>query len=227
MSTGVFIISAPSGSGKTTLVERLLREVPQLLFSISYTTRPPRKNEQNGRDYFFVSREEFEKMIAEQGLLEWAEVFGNYYGTARRFLEQARQTGQDLLLDIDIQGARQVKEKLPEAVTIFILPPSRQVLEQRLRARSQDTEAAIARRLENARREIHGYVSYDYVLINEDLDQSARCLRSIVLSERARRNGAAAGTAAGEAEKARPIAEACRRERLVRQIQPILESFGG
>ena len=228
MSTGVYIVSAPSGSGKTTLVERLLREVPGLQFSVSYTTRKPRGKEQNGREYFFVSPEEFQSMIAQEGLLEWAEVFGNYYGTSRRFWEEARQTGRDLLLDIDIQGAQQVKEKIPDAISIFILPPSRQILEQRLRSRSQDSEAVIAKRLEDARQEIHGYIRYDYVLINEELERSARCLRSIVLAERWRRDGVPPErTAARTIAAFRELAEGCRTERVRRDIQPILDSFGG
>jgi guanylate kinase len=228
MSTGVYIVSAPSGSGKTTLVERLLRDVPQLDFSISYTTRPPRGQEQNGRDYFFVTREQFQAMIADERLLEWAEVFGNYYGTARRFLEEARKSENDLLLDIDIQGAAQVKEKIPDAISIFILPPSREVLEYRLRTRGQDSEAVIAKRLENARNEIHGYVRYDYVLINEQVERSAERLRSIVLAERWRRSGAPPADAAPEAVgKMRSLAESCRTARVQAEIQPILKSFGG
>jgi len=228
MSSGVYIVSAPSGSGKTTLVERLLREVPRLQFSVSYTTRPPRGTEQNGREYFFVTREEFEAMIRRQGLLEWAEVFGNYYGTSRRVWDEAREAGNDLLLDIDVQGAKQVKEKLPGAVSVFILPPSRQVLEQRLRTRSQDSEAVIAKRLEDARQEIHGFVRYDYVLINEDLERSARTLRSIILSERWRRDGTPPQGAGAETTNAvRDFAESCRRDRVRSHIQPILESFGG
>ena len=228
MSTGVYIVSAPSGSGKTTLVERLLQEVPRLQFSISYTTRKPRGKEQNGKEYFFITREEFQAMIAQQGLLEWAEVFGNYYGTSRRFWQGARQSGSDLLLDIDIQGAQQVKETIPDAVAIFILPPSRQVLEHRLRSRSQDSEAVIAKRLEDARQEIHGYIRYDYVLINEELERSARSLRSIVLAERWRRDGAPSSEVSGESIKTLcERAESCRIERVRRVIQPILESFGG
>jgi len=229
MSHGVYIVSAPSGSGKTTLVDRLVREVPALRFSISYTTRPPRGHEQSGREYFFVTRDEFEQMIANRGLLEWADVFGNYYGTSRRFWEETRAAGQDLLLDIDIQGAAQVKEKLPEAVSVFILPPSRQVLEQRLRRRSQDTEQVIAKRLENARREIHGYVRYDYILINEDLERSAKYLRSIVLAERWQRNGAPPTANLGEpVAKVLELAESCRTAGHAHpEIQPILDSFGG
>src|SRR3972149_5949106 len=186
MKTGVFIISAPSGSGKTTLVERLLRDIPGLHFSVSYTTRPPRGQEQHGRDYFFVARKEFEEMIARQQFLEWAEVFGNYYGTARRFLEEAERLGKDLLLDIDVQGAAQVKEKIPDAVSIFILPPSRGELEWRLRHRSQDSEEVIRKRLQDAGREIYGYDHYDYVLINDELERSAESLQAIVLTERVR-----------------------------------------
>ena len=130
--TSIYIISAPSGSGKSTLVNEVLRRVPGLEFSISYTTRAPRGSEKNGREYFFVSREEFERMIEQDEFLEHADVFGNYYGTARRFLRDAQAKGEDLLLDIDVQGAAQIKKKLPEAVSIFILPPNRKELETRL-----------------------------------------------------------------------------------------------
>jgi guanylate kinase len=226
MSTGVFIVSAPSGSGKTTLVDRLLKEVPRLRFSISYTTRLPRGQEQNGREYFFVTRERFEAMIARGELLEWAEVFGNYYGTSRRFWDEARGSGQDLLLDIDVQGAAQVKEKIPDAVSIFILPPSREVLEKRLRGRGQDSEDVIAKRLRNAEREILGYVRYDYVLINRELERSAESLRSIVLTERSRRNGVIPGDPLpAPLEEIRAQTEDCRTERLRDEIQPILQSF--
>jgi guanylate kinase len=232
MRSGVYIISAPSGSGKTTLVERLLREVPRLHFSISYTTRQPRGQEQNGRDYFFVTHDEFQGMIARGELLEWAEVFGNYYGTARRFLDEAERHGNDLVLDIDIQGAAQVKEKIPQAVAIFILPPSRAVLEFRLRHRSQDSEEVIRKRLHDAGREIFGYVRYDYVLINDQLDQSAAGLRAIVLWERWRRGSAMPQSLPSSAESVNPeevrrLADACRTERVQAEIQPILESFGG
>ncbi|MBI4460762.1 MAG: guanylate kinase [Acidobacteria bacterium] len=223
MNTGVFIISAPSGSGKTTLVERLLREVPDLHFSISYTTRPPRGQEQNGREYFFVAREEFASMIERQQLLEWAEVFGHYYGTARRFLEEAQAAGKDLLLDIDVQGAAQVKQKIPSAVSIFILPPSRRELEVRLRRRSEDPEEVIQKRLGNAKQEIHGYDRYNYVLINDVLEESAKRLRAIVLSERWRRRG----EDHVESQWAGELAESCRKELVLPQIQPILASFGG
>ncbi|MDQ6676404.1 MAG: guanylate kinase [Acidobacteriota bacterium] len=186
MST-VFIISAPSGSGKSTLVGRLFQDVPDLRFSVSYTTRRPRGAEQDGKDYHFISRAEFEQRLAGNEFLEHAEVFGNYYGTHRGILEQARASGQDLVLDIDVQGASQLRKGLPDAVTIFVLAPSREILEQRLRARSEDPDPVIARRLANAASEIRNYDCYDYVVINDDLDRSAATLAGIVKAERARR----------------------------------------
>src|SRR6266542_71291 len=185
--TTVFIISAPSGSGKSTLVSRLLTNVSGLMFSISYTTRKPRGAEVNGQAYNFVSRAEFEVMLARDEFLEWAEVFGNYYGTHRGILEEARAQGRDLLLDIDVQGARQLKCKIPEAVTVFILAPSRKILEQRLRARSEDSDEVIERRLREAAEEIRIYNAYDYVLINEELSRSDATLAAIVHAERVRR----------------------------------------
>lgn len=184
----VFVISAPSGSGKSTLVGRLLREVPGLVFSVSHTTREPRGREREGENYYYISRQEFETRIKAGEFLEYAEVFGNYYGTHRGVLERAEAEGKDLVLDIDVQGARQLKVKLPEAVSIFILAPSRGELEQRLRARSEDSEATIARRLRGAAREIRDYGAYDYVLVNKDLDKSADTLAAIVKAERVRRN---------------------------------------
>src|SRR5512146_226730 len=143
----VFIISAPSGSGKSTLVHRLLKTVPGLTFSISYTTRQPRGQEKDGESYHFISREEFEGCIARGEFLEHADVFGNYYGTHRRVLDSARERQLDLVLDIDVQGARQLTRYIPDAVSIFILAPSRNVLEERLRSRSEDSDAVIERRL--------------------------------------------------------------------------------
>jgi len=192
MSGIVYIISAPSGSGKTTLTNRLLSLVPGLQFSVSYTTREPRGSEATGREYFFVSREEFEKMIARDEFLEYANVFGNYYGTARRFLQEAKDKGKDLVLDIDVQGAGQVKLKMPEAVSIFILPPSKDVLERRLKSRSQAEHVTsteiITRRLAEAAREIEKYPKYDYILINDQLEESIDQLKAIVLAERFKRN---------------------------------------
>ncbi len=199
--TSVFIISAPSGSGKSTLVGRLLRNVPGLTFSVSYTTRAPRGNEKEGEDYHFISREEFEKRIALGEFLEYADVFGNYYGTHRSALERAQAEGKDLVLDIDVQGARQLKCKIPEAVTIFILAPSREILEKRLRTRSEDSDAVIERRLRDAANEIRNYTAYDYVVINNELTQSDETLAAIVRAERVRRS------------------------RMEARVRPILETF--
>ena len=199
--TTVFIISAPSGSGKSTLVSHLLADLPGLMFSISYTTRQPRGAEKEGESYHFVSRPEFEAMVARDEFLEWAEVFGNYYGTHRGILEEARALGRDLVLDIDVQGARQLIEKIPEAVTVFILAPSRQILERRLRARGEDRNEVIERRLRDAADEIRRYSDYHYVLINRELAESDAILSSIVRAERVRRT------------------------RIEEQIRPILESF--
>lgn len=183
----VFIISAPSGSGKSTLVSGLLKAVPDLSFSISYTTRAPRGNERPGESYYYIDREEFEQRVARDEFLEYAEVFGNYYGTHRSTLDEARAKGRDLVLDIDVQGARQLKGRIPEAVSIFILAPSREVLEQRLRARSEDPEAVIQRRLLEAAEEIRNYTAYDYVVVNHEVEDSVCELASVVRAERVRR----------------------------------------
>src|SRR6516162_4433636 len=177
--TTVFIISAPSGSGKSTLVAHLIRNVPDLMFSVSYTSRRRRGAEKDGQSYHFVTRAKFQAMIDRGEFLEWAEVFGNYYGTHREVLEKARAEGKDLVLDIDVQGARQLKCQIPEAVTVFILAPSRQILEQRLRARGEDRDEVIERRLREAAEEIGNYHAYDYVLINRDLAESDAVLSSI------------------------------------------------
>lgn len=185
--TTVFIISAPSGSGKSTLVSRLLASDLGLRFSVSYTTRKPRGAERPGESYNFIARAEFEALVERGEFLEHAEVFGNYYGTHREVLEQARSEGKDLILDIDVQGARQLKERIPEAVSIFILAPSRGVLEQRLRARSEDSEEVIQRRLRDAAEEIRNYKQYDYVLVNHQVEESVSTLAAIVRAERVRR----------------------------------------
>ena len=182
----VFIISAPSGSGKSTLVKRLMESDPSLMFSTSVTTRKPRPDDIAGKSYDFVTREQFLRLKDEGELLESAEVFGNFYGTSRAVLERARQAGRDLILDIDVQGAAQLKEKLPEAVTIFILPPSRIELEARLRNRSSDPDEVIERRLSEARKEVENFGSYDYVLVNDQLDASFEKLRSVLVAERCR-----------------------------------------
>jgi guanylate kinase len=198
----VFIISAPSGSGKSTLVHRLLQSVPNLAFSVSYTTRPPRSAEKNGVDYNFLSREQFEARLARNEFLEYAEVYGNYYGTHRTSIDKAVRDRKDLVLDIDVQGARQLKVAIPEAIGIFVLPPSREILEQRLRARSQDSEEVIQRRLKAAAEEVRNYIQYDYVLINREIEESALGLATIVQAER------------------------MRQVRMQEDIESILESFG-
>ena len=218
----VFIISAPSGSGKSTLVEKVRQVVPRLAFSISYTTRQPRGKEQNGREYFFVSRETFEQMKQRDEFLEWAEVFGNAYGSAKCFFEQARERGDDLLLDIDVQGAEQIKRMLLEAVTIFVLPPDRKTLEQRLRKRSLDKEEVIERRLVTAHREIEKYREYDYILINDRLDESIAALKAILLAERMKHSGTEL-VAADKETLAK--AESCRLRNIEARVQPILASF--
>jgi guanylate kinase len=199
--TTVFIISAPSGSGKSTLVSCLLGRDPQLRFSVSYTTRTVRGNEKPGESYIYISPQEFEERVQHGEFLEHAEVFGNYYGTNRKVLEQARSEGKDLILDIDVQGARQLKERIPEAVSIFVLPPSRDILEQRLRMRSEDSEEVIQRRLRDTTEEIRNYSQYDYVLVNHQLEESVDTLAAIIKAERVRRI------------------------RVEDQIQPILRSF--
>ena len=218
----VYIISAPSGSGKSTLVNELLKEVTNLEFSISYTTRGPRGSETNGRQYYFVSRPEFEKMIGDGDFLEYAEVFGNYYGTARRFLRDAEQNGRDLLLDIDVQGAAQIQQKLPDATSIFILPPDRKTLEERLRKRSEDREEVIQRRLVTASREIQNYDRYNYILVNDHLDDSIKALRAIVRGERLVRAGR---PLSAEEMETVALADRCRLGNVRDRLQPILASF--
>jgi guanylate kinase len=184
----VFIISAPSGSGKSTLVKGLLKSDPGLVFSISYTTRAPRGAERPGQNYYYISRDEFEARIARHEFLEHAEVFGNYYGTHQSNLEGAQAKGADLVLDIDVQGARQLKSRIPDAVSIFILAPSRAILEQRLRDRSEDPEVVIERRLREAAEEIRNCTAYDYIVVNRDVQVSVDALASIVKAERVRRS---------------------------------------
>jgi guanylate kinase len=218
----VYIVSAPSGSGKSTLVAELLKMVRNLDFSVSYTTRPPRGREQNRKEYFFVSREEFKAMIDADEFLEYADVFGNYYGTARRFLRAAEARRHDLLLDIDVQGASQIMEKIPDAVSIFILPPDWETLERRLRSRGLDPEEVIRRRLDTARREIENYTKYDYILVNNVLEKSADQLRDIVLAERLQRSET---ELSGEDKRRVEVAQACRLDRARERVQPILASF--
>ena len=182
----LFIVSAPSGTGKTTLVEKLVQRIPKLCMSRSYTSRTPRAGEQDGVDYNFISRARFETMIAGRQFLEWADVFGNYYGTCRDDTERCLAGGTDLVLVIDVQGAKQVRSSGAASIGIFVLPPSAEILEQRLRGRSKDAEAAIQKRLEAACREVGEFASYEYVVVNDELDAAVERLRAIVLAERAR-----------------------------------------
>ena len=213
----LFIISAPSGSGKSTLVSQLRTLVEGLDFSISYTTRAPRGSETDGREYHFTTRADFERMIAAGDFLEWAEVFGNYYGTAVSTLDHARVAGKDLLLDIDVQGAVQVMRKLPKAVPIFILPPSPQVLEMRLRNRSEaehvTSEAVIQSRLAEARNELKQIWDYKYALVNDVLDQAVGEMRAIVLCERGVRDGV------------QVIASSCRTDAASPRLKAALRTF--
>ena len=218
----VYIVSAPSGSGKSTLVNELFKMVHNLDFSISYTTRPPRGSEQSGKEYFFVSEAQFRAMIEADEFLEYAKYDGNYYGTARRFLAEAQKRGHDLLLDIDVQGAAQIKSRLPEAVSIFILPPGREQLEWRLRNRGLNSEDAIQRRLDTARREIENYSKYDYILVNNLLEQSADQLKDIVLAERLQKSGTKLSQ---EEQSLVETAQACRLDKARERVQPILASF--
>jgi guanylate kinase len=183
----LFVVSAPSGTGKTTVVERLVQVCPALARSRSYTSRPPRAGEQHGVDYNFVSRGTFEAMIARGEFLEWADVFGNLYGTCRQDIETLLAAGLDVVLVIDVQGARQVRAQAAEAVGIFVLPPSFAVLESRLRGRSCDADAAIRRRLDTARSEVSAVDEYDYVVVNDELERAVKEICAIVTAERARR----------------------------------------
>src|SRR5438093_9619952 len=182
----LFIVSAPSGAGKTTLVERLVDETPHLKMSRSYTSRPVREGETDGVDYNFVSRERFEAMVAVGEFLEWADVFGNLYGTSAADTERILDAGSDLVLVIDVQGARKVRRRGIETTAVFVMPPSLEVLERRLRGRSKDSEDAIQKRLRVARQEVAAFAEYDYVVINDEITAAVDRLRSIVVAERAR-----------------------------------------
>jgi guanylate kinase len=182
----LFIVSAPSGTGKTTLVERLVQILPNLRMSRSYTSRAARDGERDGVDYNFVSRDEFQERIGRCEFLEWADVFGNLYGTAAADVEALVEDGQDVVLVIDVQGARQVKARGADHTAIFVLPPSFEVLEQRLRTRSQDTEEQMQRRLRTARAEAASYADYDYVVVNDELDETVIRLQEIIAAERSR-----------------------------------------
>ncbi len=197
----LFVISGPSGCGKSTLVKYMLDTLDQVAFSVSYTTREKRDTEKEGKDYFFVSPEEFKKLIQEDKLVEWAVVHENYYGTPKRELE--KKTGGDLLLDIDVQGAQQVKEKVKKAIFIFVLPPLFPELKKRLEQRGQESKETIRKRLEIAKREIRHYYQFDYIIINDQLDEAAEELKAVILNQR------------------------CRTEVRKKKIIPILRSFSG
>jgi guanylate kinase len=223
----LFIISAPSGSGKSTLVNQLRSLVGNLEFSVSYTTRAARGSEQEAREYHFISREEFQRMIDADEFLEYADVFGNYYGTARHSLEDAFAKGKDLLLDIDVQGASQVRHKCPEAVSIFVMPPSPEILAYRLRNRSRAEgavqEEIIARRLARARLEIENYREYRYILVNDVLDRAVEEMAAIVASERMLRER---GPVTADDEKLLVLAESCLQRNSEARIKPVLQAFG-
>jgi guanylate kinase len=223
----LFIISAPSGSGKSTLVSELRKQVSGVDFSVSWTTRAPRGSEEHGREYNFATREEFERMLDKGLFLEHAEVFGSYYGTARQSLEEARAAGHDLLLDIDVQGAAQVRAKMPEAVSIFVMPPNPRVLRTRLRNRSRAegvvNEEEVFRRLNAASREIENYREYGYILVNDILDRAVAQLEAIVLAERFYRNGE---TIAYRSRRVLEVAAACLQVNSQERLKPVLEAFG-
>lgn len=220
----IFIVSGPSGSGKTTVVEHLVEAVPDLWFSVSYTTRPPRAGEKEGREYRYVGREFFREMIGRGEFLEYAEVYGDFYGTHRSARAEAERHGKDLLLDIDVQGARQVKAQVPEAVAILLLPPSWQELQRRLRGRGLDRPEIMQRRLERAREEIENYDIYDYVVVNRALPEACAQVEAIVVSERNRRAGGAASSIT--LREAESQAAAARKEANRGQVSVILETFG-
>jgi guanylate kinase len=223
----LFIISAPSGSGKSTLVTELRKQVTGIDFAVSWTTRAPRGSEEDGREYRFTTREEFMRMVEAGLFLEYAEVFGNLYGTARTSLEEARIAGHDLLLDIDVQGAAEVRSKLPEAVGIFVMPPNPKVLRTRLRNRSRAegvvNDEEVYRRLREASKEIENYREYSYILVNDILDRAVAQLEAIVLAERFFRNGEAI---AYRSRRVLEVAAACLHTNSQERLKPVLEAFG-
>jgi len=185
--SNIFILSAPSGAGKSTLIQLLLAKDPALQFSVSHTTRLPRDGEKNGSDYFFISPSEFESMIQAGEFLEWASVHGYFYGTSREMVRQAEEAGKDLILDIDVQGASQVRKSVPDALSIFVLPPSYETLRKRLEQRQKDSVQAVQKRLERARKEIEHCREYDYIIINEELNSAFDDLTSIIRGQRLKR----------------------------------------
>ncbi len=197
----VFVLSAPSGAGKSTLRERLIQNIRDLTFSISYTTRSPRAGEVDGQDYFFLDNPTFDRMLAEGGFVEWVEVYGKRYGTGRKWIQERLDAGVDILLDIETVGAKNVREEIPDAVMIFLLPPDAEALSRRLRGRGKDSEEQIQMRLRYARHEMSEFGHYDYLVVNGDLETAYRQMESIILATR------------------------CRRERMMPIAQRILDSF--
>ncbi len=184
----LLIISSPSGAGKTTLARDLLEQFPDLMFSVSHSTRKPRAGERDGVDYHFVQRDAFLTLVEKNAFAEWAEVHGNLYGTSLEEIDRCRRTGKrGILFDIDYQGARQIRARRPDAVSVFVLPPSMSELRRRLQTRSTDDEATIEKRFHNAKREIEHYGFFDYLIVNDDLEQARQRLRSVVRAEHARR----------------------------------------
>jgi guanylate kinase len=183
----LIVVSSPSGGGKGTLIDRVLQTVPGVSYSVSFTTRPPRSGEQNGREYFFVSEPVFKEMIARREFLEWADVYGHLYGTSHKQVETERDAGRDIILEIDVQGAESIRGLIPDAVTIFILPPSFELLRNRLVARATDSEADLERRLHGAPGEVEQYRHFQYVILNDDINRASAQLSSVIYAERARR----------------------------------------
>lgn len=184
----LFIISSPSGGGKGTLIREVLRTVPQVGYSVSFTTRAPRGEEQHGREYFFVTPAEFENMRAAGKFLEWARVHGRFYGTSRETVEKELAAGRDVVLEIDVQGAASIKALMPDSVGVFIMPPSFEILSHRLENRATESEEDLAVRLLNARGEVERYSEFDYIIINDEVSRAARQLAAVFLAERARRS---------------------------------------
>jgi len=181
------VVSSPSGGGKGTLIDRVLKTVPGISYSVSFTTRAPRVTEQNGREYFFVDRSTFEQMIERGEFLEWADVYGQLYGTSAKQVERERAAGHDIILEIDVQGAASIRRKISDAVSIFILPPSSELLRNRLRARGTDSAEALDKRLRGAPSEVEQYRNFQYVILNDDINRASHQLASVIYSERARR----------------------------------------
>jgi guanylate kinase len=183
----VFVLSAPSGAGKSTLAKRLVQQVQDLIFSVSCTTRPPRAGERNGQDYFFLDDAAFDRMVAQGGFVEWVKVYGNRYGTGKAWIQEQLETGQDILLDIETIGAKNVRREIPDAIMIFLLPPDAEALSQRLRGRGKDSEAQIRMRLQYAKHEMEEVSHYDYLVVNDDLETAYRRLEAVILATRCRR----------------------------------------